>query len=64
MAALPSISLDESTATISAKGRAAASVKVTRPDPQAISNTRPGRTRASSRAKSRGPIPETVVRTG
>ena len=52
-AARPSMSIDESTPTISAVGRAAASVNVTRPDPQASSSTRRGRTRASRRAKKR-----------
>jgi hypothetical protein len=52
-AARPSISIDESTPTIRALGRAAANVNATRPEPQAISSTRRGRTRASSRAKNR-----------
>jgi hypothetical protein len=49
--ALPSISIEESTPTISALGRATASVKVTRPEPHASSSTRRERTRASKRAK-------------
>ena len=51
VAALPSISIDESTPVISAVGRAAASVRVTRPEPHASSSTRRGRTRATRRAK-------------
>jgi hypothetical protein len=39
VAAWGSMSIDKSTPTISAMGRAAATMNVTRPDPQASSNT-------------------------